>query len=224
MKIAYIFRGHARTWEQCHENFFNNVHSVFPGDIFIHAWDNLSSPYGSHWNGFCPLTEHQKSIAESKIDMNAIYKAYQPKVMIVEQDKIKSLGNISDATASRLGLKFMLNASKKILDEALKYDSYDFVFETRMDVNYTTKVNSDEFSRNSLVFADVVVDCVMDFYCVGDVDKIKTKMDFCNHVQKYWYDGDYHTNLYERSLSTYLRDNSISWQKSGMSFSVPRIF
>jgi hypothetical protein len=36
MKIAYIFSGHSRTWEQCHTNFFNNIYNILPGDIFIH--------------------------------------------------------------------------------------------------------------------------------------------------------------------------------------------
>jgi hypothetical protein len=36
MKIAYIFHGHARTWETCYQSFFDNIFNFDYCDL---QWD-----------------------------------------------------------------------------------------------------------------------------------------------------------------------------------------
>ena len=117
MKVAYIFRGHSRTWDKCYNNFFDNIFSVAPGDVFIHTWDTTNSIFASHWNGYRPLNDEQLKVCNTLPDFNKIYHTYKPKTFIIEPDKIKNITNHSDKDASMIGLYYMLGSSKKMYDE-----------------------------------------------------------------------------------------------------------
>lgn len=213
MKVAYIFRGHSRTWDKCHKNFFKNIFSVVPGDIFIHTWDSNNSIFGSHWNGYNSLNEDQLKISIALPNFNKIYNTYKPKIFITEPDKCKNIKNQPDNISSRLGLQYMLDSSKKLYNEVVNYDNYDFIFETRLDVNYTSKLDLTEFDSKNLVCP--IEHNIMDFWFCGSIDNMKTKMDFC--------DKDHSIN-YEVALENYLRGKGISWSKSSLIFDVPRLF
>jgi len=144
-KVAYIFHGHARTWDKCCDNFLNNVHSVLPGDIFIHTWDKLNAGSTSYWTpgGYSKeLTEEQKELASSTPDFNSIYKKYNPKILIVQPDLPPNYDPIRDthhiespSTPAHLGTKNMLYQSRLIFQLADAYDDYDYFFSTRMDID-----------------------------------------------------------------------------------------
>jgi hypothetical protein len=144
--------------------------------------------------------------------------------MVVEPDKIRSLEGMPDQTASRLGLRFMLKSSENILDQALKYDNYDFIFETRMDIKYESKLDLNEFNSKELMCFEVKHDYAMDFWFFGSTENMKIKIDYANNIQKYWYDKDYMNIWYESGLLHYLNDNNIKCKKSSLRFQVPRIF
>jgi hypothetical protein len=223
MKIAYIFRGHARTWDKCYENFFKNVFSIAPGDIFIHTWGSNNSLFGSHWNGCMPLNEEQLKISSAAPDFNKIYDIYKPKAFIVEPDKSKDIKAESDIMASHMGLQYMLNSSKKLYNEIINHYDYDYVFETRLDINYTSKLDLTEFDSKNLM-CPVINNLLFDFWMFGSVDNMKIKIDFFENIKSYWYDKGCTTLYYEHALQNYLRDKGISWLNSSLMFDVPRLF
>lgn len=223
MKVAYIFHGHSRTWDKCHTNFFENVFSVVPGDIFIHTWDATNSVFGSGWNGFRPLTEEQLKLANRVPNFNEIYNTYKPKVFIIESDKCKNIKNQSDTVSSHLGLYYMLDGSKKIYNEAIQHDNYDYIFETRLDINYKSKLDLMEFNNKNLM-GPIEGGLLYDFWMFGSVANMKIKIDFFDNVKSYWYDKNPTSIWYEHALENYLRDNGISFMKSSLEYDVPRLF
>jgi hypothetical protein len=223
MKVAYIFHGHSRTWDKCHTNFFENVFSVVPGDIFIHTWDATNSVFGSTWNGFRPLTEEQLKLANRVPNFNEIYNTYKPKVFIIESDKCKNIKNQSDTVSSHLGLYYMLEGSKKIYNEVIQHDNYDYIFETRLDINYKSKLDLMEFNNKNLM-CPIEGGLLYDFWMFGSVANMKIKIDFFDNVKSYWYDKNPTLIWYEHALENYLRDNGISFMKSSLEYDVPRLF
>jgi hypothetical protein len=221
MKVAYIFRGHSRTWDKCYHNFFKNVFSVAPGDIFIHTWDATNSIFGSHWNGFKPLNESQIKISNTLPNFNEIYNVYKPKILIIEPDKCKNIKNKPDNIASMIGLQYMLYSSKKMYNEVINYDNYDFIFETRLDLNYTSKLDLNEFNLKDLYCP--IEHNIMDFWFSGSVNNMKIKIDFYDNIHEYWYNKNCSIN-YEVALENYLKDRGISWAKSSLMFNAPRLF
>ena len=124
MNIAYIFHGHSRTWNHCYNQFFENVFSVCPGDIFIHTWDRVNSTAGSHWNGWAEdiIIEKDKGIQHHK----------------------KNLPHIS---LPHLGVKNMLDSCLKVFNMAKNHKKYDKFFSTRMDIRYLTKFDKNELYK-----------------------------------------------------------------------------
>jgi hypothetical protein len=223
MKVAYIFRGHSRTWYKCHENFFKNVFSIVPGDIFIHTWDATNSIFGSHWNGFNPLNKEQLEISNAVPNFNDIYNIYKPKVFIIESDKCKNIKNQSNLISCHLGLLHMLDGSKKICEEAINYDNYDYIFETRLDINYTSKLDLTEFNSKNLV-CPIEDGMLFDFWMFGSTDNMKIKINFFNNVKSYWYDKNPELICYEHALENYLKDNNLPYIKSSLQYHAPRLF
>jgi len=233
MKIAYIFHGHSRTWKQCYQNFFDNIFSVLPGDIFIHTWDKVNAQSGSHWNGW--ETQVSGSLAEesSKMtDVEAIVKAYNPKRMIVEPDKgtdhLKEK-YVKNIPTSHLGVKNMLESCLKVFNTAKEYGKYDKYFSTRLDINYLSKLNVAELQTSKLLIPKTAYDkthpYIFDIWTIGSEEQLKTKTNFFNAVDNYWYNAtdNFHSYIYEQALKVYYNDNNIETQTSQLNYCAPRI-
>lgn len=230
MNIAYIFHGHSRTWDKCYNNFFENVFSIAPGDIFIHTWDRVNSTSGSHWNGWQEEFD-STDISSHVIDLKGILKAYNPTDIIVEKDKgIKHLKQkLPHISLPHLGVKNMLESCVKVFNMAKQYKKYDKFFSTRMDINYLTKFDIDELSCSELVIGKTNYDdkypFVFDIWSIGSEEQIKTKTNYINNIDKYWYNCklNLHHYVYEAALKRYYDDNGLSVKRSSIEYCAPRI-
>ena len=160
MKIAYMFHGHSRTWQECHQSFFDNVYSVFPGDIFIHTWDRVNSKYGSFWNknlGY--LNDEHEEISSRTLDLDGIRKTYNPKCMIVETDRGMETafdecpGLISgiNATPAHIGAYNMVKSQYNAFKLAEYYGPYDRYFSLRLDLLFTTKMDAVDLEEDNFM-------------------------------------------------------------------------
>jgi hypothetical protein len=225
LKTAYIFHGHARTWGACYQNFFNNVFSALPGDIFIHTWDTINPSFGSWWKGYREFTDEEKIIAEQTPDFNGIYQAYKPKVLLIEQDPSYHTSNETPLIRSSVGTKNMLESSRKVFEIACNYDNYDVFFSTRMDLNYTSPLDISEYEDRVLMTPDV--NLPYDIWMYGNKELMDIKTNYVNHVQQYWLDKDPSSWIhycYEHAIGQYFRDNNISLKQSSLQYNTIRIF
>ena len=228
MKVAYIFHGHARTWKQCYKNFFDNVYSVAPGDIFIHTWDRTNPIVGSYWNGWGYLTGEALKLASTPPDISGILEAYKPKMLLIEQDRLPDLSRFGDPSGvphtapGCMGVKLMLESSRKAFEAMKSYGTYERVFSTRLDLNYQSKLSIDEVQSDSLIGASR--DGAFDIWMMGTTKQMDIKTQYVDHVDRYWY--DYNMGLdYETTLRSYLQDNNLGdFVASNLAFNTPRIF
>ena len=228
MKIAYIFHGHARTWKQCYKNFFDNVYTVAPGDIFIHTWNRTSPIVGSYWNGWGYLTGTALELASATPDISGILEAYKPKMLIVEQDRLPDLSRYKDSSEipskapGCLGVKLMLESSRKAFEAMKSYGVYDRVFSTRLDLNYQSKLSIDEVHSDRLIAAGS--SGAYDIWMMGTTEQMDIKTQYITHVDTYWYDRDINLD-YETTLHNYLQDNNLGdFMASSAIITIPRIF
>ena len=225
IKTAYIFHGHVRKWETCHQNFFDNVFSVLPGDIFIHTWDTINPGFGSWWSHYADFTEEEKAIANQTPDFNEIHKIYKPKVLLIEEDKGKNLTNMTNYEKSSIGTQYMLEGSRKIFEIACNYSDYDIFFSTRMDLNYTTKLNISEYEDGAIMSPNPSLP--YDVWMYGNKELMDIKTKYANHIKQYWFEpgisslGDCG---YETALGNYLKDNNVKIKKSDLQWKSVRIF
>jgi hypothetical protein len=233
MKIAYIFHGHSRTWNQCYQNFFNNVFSIAPGDIFIHTWDRVNAKSGSHWNGWEEQVSQKLEEESSKIlDLGGIIKAYNPKHITVETDtgvdhlKEKYKKQIPNP---HLGAKRMLESCLKCFNTAKQHGNYDVYFSTRLDINYLSKLNIEELHSKKLIIPKTVYDgthpYIFDIWSVGNESQFNIKTKFYDAIDNYWYyaTDNFHSYIYEQALKKYYNDNNIETQTSNLQYCAPRI-
>lgn len=227
MKVAYIFHGHSRTWNQCYESFFENVFSVLPGDIFIHTWNRVNPSIGSYWNGWVDLTGEKLKISNEYADVTGIIKTYNPKIIMVEEHPIVDTSWCSfanDETKAQCGVKYMLYSSRKIFEESLKYNDYDYFVSTRLDIKYLSKLDVNEINlqRNHLI----IPNCMnFDIFALGPKHLIDIKTNYYYHVDQYWYHNPCFINSgYETVLARYLSDNRLPLLKTGINFEIVRPF
>lgn len=230
MKVAYIFHGHSRAWDRAYQNFFNNVYSVAPGDIFIHTWDTTNPAFGSYWKDWNDLNETELSLANKVPDFSKIYEAYKPKVLLIEKNKEPDFTNYPEyphnsSFKSRLGVKSMLESSRKIFEVARNYGNYDKFFSTRLDINYTSLFDKNEFYSNNVVIPNPIQ---IDIWMMGNLEQMDIKTQYLNHIDEYWFKHPLFANNgigYEDCLRSYLFDKEIkSFQNSNSSFTISRIF
>lgn len=218
MKIAYCLVGHARTWESCYQNFFDNVHSVVPGDIFISTWNTVSQPIGSHWTGWKPLTEKQLKQASTPVNVAGIYEAYKPKSLLIGTDKQVGESK-SPKHRANLAVKNCLRQLKQAYQLVKDYDSYDVVFCSRMDISYTSKLSIEELSTEFLMTPEVGT-WVADVWVFGPTKLIDIKINYIDHIDAYWdFEG-----LHEHAIQKYLLDKKVPLKQSSLEYDVPRIF
>ena len=219
-KVAYIFHGHSRTWDQCYENFFKNVYSQLPGDIFIHTWDKKNASQGSYWSphGYLEtLPDNLLEISNQTPDLKGIYEAYNPKVMIVEPDKKPDISildgvnyDYNSSTLAHLGTKNMLYQSGCIYHIAKQYGNYDYYFSTRMDINYPVPITQEEISAmlsfNGITACSVNQFEVSDIWVFGPSNEMNIKTDYFFNIDQFWFKRDHglSTMSYERGLHQYL--------------------
>jgi hypothetical protein len=248
-KIAYIFHGHSRTWDKCYQNFFKNVHSVLPGDIFIHTWDTKNALNASHWNpnGWVKnLDSHNLEISRQLPDLGGIYNAYKPKVLLVEPNMgidyslvpgivyinqpIELININQSILPACIGTKNMLYQSKRIFTVANSYDEYDYFFSTRMDIDYPTKLTDKE--AEAMLNSDSITSpplSPVDFYdvwCFASKNLMGIKTDYYYHIDNYWFKKtrNFFNYGYERALHQYITDNKIKVRHSNLDYSMIRLF
>lgn len=244
-KIAYIFHGHSRTWAQCYENFFKNVHSHLPGDIFIHTWDKVNASQASYWSPYGyqeTLPSNLLEIANQTPDLKGIYEAYRPKVLLVEPDKKPDLSVLhgvestrDSSTLSHVGTKNMLYQSKTIFNIARAYGKYDYYFSTRMDINYTEPITQEEITE-MLGFGGLTTPWVKsapgmldvsDIWMFGPEEFMNTKTDYYFHIDELWFKRERNlaTFGYEMGLYRYLVENcNVPIRPSSLSCKMVRLF
>ena len=231
MRIAYLFCGHSRTWERCYNDFFNNVFSQAPGDIYIHTWDRVSCKTGSYWNGWLDLTGENLALATKLADVELIKRTYNPTKMVVEPDQpIDDNQTSSDIKyRANLGVKIVLSSARKVFEMARDNGPYDRMFLTRLDIQYTNKFDTSELYSDKLICSrnDHLIEqgATSDLWMVGSQDQIDIRTQYLNRIDDYWYNiPDYNHHAPELYLSKYLRDSGIQYQASTLMCNIPRIF
>lgn len=231
MNVAYIFHGHTRTWKDCHENFFKNVYSVKPGDIYIHTWDRTNSKVGSHWNGWqTKLDESLEELSSKIIDIKEIMSVYKPVHFIIETDPgidhLQSIYNFNHHTA-HLALKNYLNGQLKIFntinDLGKKYDKYFFV---RFDVDFLEKMEEDEFYSEELLVPMIPSGhgkLVFDIWKLGTFEQCKVVTNYAEQIDDWWYKQFNPDNFYELVLTQYYANNNVKLRESKTLFELRRL-
>lgn len=215
MKIAYILHGHARTWKQCYENFFTNVHSVLPGDIYLHAWDRTNAYAGSNWNGWGKsLNGHLGHLSAQPVDIAELVSVYKPKHFIFETDPGTQYlsSRYGQVHPSDLGLINYLYGQRKIFDTIAQLgNTYDKYFFVRYDINFKTKLDIDEFYVNGLLVPSWVTHGeLFDIWKLGNPQECRVLMDFIDVIYARWYMARiYHGTVYEAALGKYCTDHGI---------------
>jgi len=225
LKTAYIFHGHSRIWQSCYHNFFNNVFSILPGDIFIHTWDTVNAGFGSWWAHYRDLTEEEKIITNQTPDFKGICEAYKPKVLLIEEDKGKYLTNMSNHEKSSIGTQYMLKGSRKIFEIACKYDNYDVFFSTRMDLNYTTKLNISEYEDGVLMTPDIRLP--YDVWMYGNKELMDIKTKYASYIEQYYFNKGINSlggSGYETAFGSYIKDNNVTLRQSDLQWQSIRVF
>ena len=240
-KIAYIIHGHSRTWDKCYKNFFDNVYSTLPGDIFIHTWDRVNAANGSWWGpqGFSNQLQGDQYIVSSQFaDIKGISETYRPTMLVVEQDRsYKSLDyspiagtnhQITQGTPAFIGTKCMLYQSRLVFLLAQAHGNYDYYFSTRLDIDYPEKLSNQEamelLSPDKLTV--VSGDNVPDVWMVGPAHLIDIKTQYVDHIDDYWFQRhpDLHSYGYEMALRDYMEDAKVPLRVTNFPYKIQRLF
>lgn len=240
-KIAYIFHGHSRTWDKCYKNFFENVYSTLPGDIFIHTWDRVNAANGSWWNpnGFSSqLQGDQHRISSQYTDIKGISEAYKPTMLLVEQDRsykpldYSPIANtnhqMTQGTPAFIGTKYMLYQSRLAFLLAQAHGNYDYYFSTRLDVDYPEKLSEQEATDllNPDKLSLVPGRSPSDIWAVGPAHLMDIKTQYVDYIDDYWFQK--HPNLhaygYEMALVDYLRDKEVPLRDTNFPYEIKRLF
>ena len=226
MKIAYIFSGHSRTWKQCYESFFENVYADNPGDIFIHTWNKVNSCFGSHWNGM-ELTEEQRRISDTETDINGITEAFRPKQLLVEEDPSIHVNKTDKNVANgSLFCDFFLRSGKISFLMMKEYGDYDYVFQSRLDIKHTSKINLETLDRNNFHITNICQNSnykAYDFCSFGSIHNMDIKTDFVKHHRQYIPDA-FANSAYELGLYKYLIEHKMEVCKLSIDFHPVRLF
>lgn len=239
MKIAYLFHGHSRTWKECYESFFDNVFSVAPGDIYIHTWDRINSKMGSWWNGnFGPLHEHHEIISSEKIDLDGIIHAYNPKGIMVEQDKgidlpLREYPQLAQVESSpaHLAVYNMFKSQNSVFNMAKKIDTYDRYFSCRPDLFFKNRLDVDELYENEeyIIVPPTLGDPsvgsnIFDIFAIGSYRNMEIRANTYRHLWDYWYSKNVFHVVLEPAVTNYYRDNGIKFKSSNLLYEIKRLF
>jgi hypothetical protein len=235
MKVAYLFAGHARTWPNCHENFFKNIHSVCPGDIFIHTWDRKNSKHGSYWNGWSSrLSGPLEDVSSEIIDIKQIVKTYNPKHMMVETDHgIDYLPNPYNASPQYLPIMRWLESSRKVFEISQSFGDYDRYFMARLDVDFETPLDIEELKSDFMYFPswwamhDETVPGklgLLDLFHFGNKEQLASRVGYKNKIGELWYAKiPSNRNTYEGAFTGYMHSTGVQIKNSNLKYTVPRV-
>lgn len=231
-KIAYIFHGHARTWESCYSSFFENIFSENPGDIFIHTWNKLNTQIGQHWAKYQNLTDEQIALSNSLVDIEKIKEVYKPVQIFVEPDPGITLSESDDNQKKAAhGVKNMLYGSRKAFEYAKNHNKYDIFFSLRLDILWESKlVDIDSFDTNTL-WCPILQWAggqrrAWDVFMFGTQEQIDIKTQYLYNIDKYWFNDNTNpeNTLYEDALTNYLTDNKINYNDPNITWRLNRLF
>jgi hypothetical protein len=234
MKIAYIFHGHSRTWKQTYESFFENVFSVAPGDIFIHTWsDKINPTIGSYWNGWGELTGEAFEIANSRTDLTGISNAYNPISIIADKDPGPDLTLLSEENkahpeaSAQVGIKNMLYSARSAYNSAVSYDNYDRIFDLRLDIKFTSKLDIAEIESDKLYIPGIGYHDQL--WLIGTVPQIDVETGFFHHIDDYWFKNPSFTRVhYELVFKDYLSHQNLQYGRdvlqSSLQYEIVRPF
>lgn len=229
MKLAYLFHGHSRTWNQCYQSFFDNLYAVQPGDIFIHTWDTVNAQTGSHWNGWVDLKGQHLDISNQKIDATGILNAYEPTSLIIEPHPpvdISWCEFVDTTTKANYAVKNMLYSSRKAFEAAKNHNDYDYYFDLRMDIYFDSKLDVNEFYTEKIMTPKGFN---TDLFMFGNKTLIDTKTRYYYDIEEYWYRHErFKTMGYESALISYLAEKGIyygsGWTESNLNWRFIRPF
>lgn len=241
MKIAYMFHGHSRTWNECFDSFFDNVYSVAPGDIFIHTWDRVNSKYGSFWNKNLGILngEHEEKSSKT-LDLDGIRKSYNPKHIVVETDRgiemaYEDCPNLSTKllSPSHLGAYNMVKSQYNAYKMTEACGEYDRYFSLRLDLMFPNKLNPEDLDEENFMmvpptftdYDDPRTEMIFDIFAFGTKHIMKTRAEFYHHIWDYWYSKDNLQSYFlEHAATKYFRDNGLKAKPSSLNFEVKRLF
>lgn len=228
MRVAYCFVGHVRTYKHTHENFFKNVFSQMPGDIFIHTWDEMTGTTPAWWKTQMNPTE--RDIASTKIDEKEIVSIYSPKNMLVEtQRSLLPVPWRSHLPYPAYTVKVVYESVLKAVNMAKNNDTYDRIFLTRMDINYLSKLDVNEFKSPKLFVPPMkflLVDCkaASDLWIHGTQKDIITSANYFWEIEKRLFQCPDKDLFHEIIWHNYMRENGVQFAVSKMDFETVRMF
>jgi len=133
MKIAVMFFGHLRTFEETHTFTMTNLIERYDCDIFMHTWDEIDSS---------TLAWNNKAQRQKDISWDAVEKIYKPKKLKVEHQETKEDQIVVSLDESRKtslnGMKFMFYS----MEQANK-QRYDYELETGMKYDIVLCIRPD---------------------------------------------------------------------------------
>jgi hypothetical protein len=107
----------------------------------------------------------------------------------------------------------------------MNHGKYDYIFQSRMDILYTSPLDINEFTTFGL---RKCVGLANDIWMFGSSEHFNIKTNYCNHIDDYWLKNEgansiVHTS-YEDLLRKYLTDNGVPMLDSALQFQTIRLF
>lgn len=210
MNVAYCLSGFLRNYKN--NNFFENMVSQVPGDVFIHTWDEL--------------------IPGQPLDIKEVIDYYKPTGLMIEnQQKFKTINELFYDPEHLQNYHCMWRSISSSIDMASA--GYDVIVRFRPDLLVTNKFNKTEleFAINNYntMFIGASDDCyragiLTDNFAFGNYWVMKA---YSEHYGKCWEWRENYESA-ERALSAYLihRINTgikLKFQCSGLTYNIKRM-
>jgi hypothetical protein len=190
MKIAYVFGGHSRTWEQCYQSFFDNIYSVAPGDIYIHTWERKNSAVGSWWNGWNDLDGEKLTKSMEYTDVNGLIEKFKPVNIIVEQHPVVDVSHLSQQSQfskAQYGNKFQYYSMRRSFEEACARENYDVFFNLRLDLFWKNRFDINELQSDKLFFPQRKN---FDLFSIANFELMDSRLKIAYDIEDFWYQNE----------------------------------
>lgn len=206
MRVAYCLSGFLRNYKN--NNFFENMVSQVPGDVFIHTWNEL--------------------IPGTKLDINEAVSYYNPKGIIVE-DQATYKNNLELYKHEEF-LQNYVCMWRSISSSINLAKDYDVIIRFRPDLLVTSVFNSEEvykaFESKNHLYLGLSDDCfwakiLTDNFAFGSELVMKT---YANHYSSaIACRSAYSSN--ERSITAYLHDYRymLQFKHSDLRYNIKRM-
>lgn len=228
MKLAYCFVGHVRTYKQTYQNFFRNVFSQAPGDIFIHTWSETSNVNNSWW---VDMQGNRKFIEDARkpVNIQEIIDIYKPKEILVEpQRSLLPVPGWEKQKHDAYALKIIYESLRKSVNMAIKHGPYDRIFTQRMDMNCLTKFDPKELNSDRLFVAPhsqfLDMGACSDIWGHGTQRQMDIWANFYWRIEELVYFANNKSVHGELAFHRYLKSHNIPISVSKLNFQIIRMF